>query len=235
MLAGPLARSIVSLVCGRGGLGETVRSVLGLVPFFVVGGLRGSGKRGPRPGDVGGTCWVLVRVRHHGPLRLAHICWVSVACAGHIDAFPAGVPDRQALVGCVARSRFVGLYEGVLWGKVGLPGLVAVDGQFCSLCFDAPRRGLWREAVIPGPPYRLLPCGWPLGDLHRACAAVCRCFSAGGRLRLAGHACAAFGGAGRSRQCRPACSSGCVPGSSSRWLSALGGFPRAARGRCGVY
>ena len=66
----------------------------GLIPFSVVGGLRGSGERGPRPGDVGGICWVIVRVRHHRPLRLAHIRWVSVACAGQVDAFPASVVAR---------------------------------------------------------------------------------------------------------------------------------------------
>ena len=38
------------------------RSVLGLVPLCVVGGLRGSGERGPRQGDVGGIHWVIVRV-----------------------------------------------------------------------------------------------------------------------------------------------------------------------------
>ena len=77
--------------------------MLGLVPFSVVGGLRGSGERGPRLGDVGGIGWVIVRNPHHGPLRLAHIRWVSVARAGQVDTFPAGVPDRQALVECVAR------------------------------------------------------------------------------------------------------------------------------------
>ena len=86
-------------------------------PFFVVGGLRGSGEPGPRPVDVGGILWVIVRVRHHGPPRVAHMRWVSVACAGQVDAFPVGVPDRQALVECVAQSRFVGLYEGVFLGK----------------------------------------------------------------------------------------------------------------------
>ena len=172
--------------------------MLGLVPFSVVGGLGGSGERGPRPGDVGVIRWVIVRVRHHWPLRLAHIRCVSVACAGQVDAFPAGVPDRQALVECVARSRFVGLYEGVLLGKVGSPGVVAVDGRFRSRWLDAPHRVLQREEVIPGPPYRLLPCGWPVRDSRRACVAVrCRC-SANGRLRWAGHACAASGGAGRS-------------------------------------
>ena len=180
--------------------------MLGLVPFSVVGGLRGSGERGPSPGDAGGIRWVIVRVRHHGPLRLAHIRWVSVACAGQVDAFPAGVPDRQALVECVARSRFVGLYKGVLLGKVSSPGVVAVDGRFRSRWFDAPRWVLWREEVIPGAPYCLLPCGWPERDLRRACAAVRRRCSAGGSLRWAGYACAASGGAGRSRRCCPACS-----------------------------
>ena len=67
-------------------------------------GLRGTGERCPCPGNVGGICCVIVRVRHHGPLRLTHIRWVSVACAGQVDAFPAGVPDRQAFVECVARG-----------------------------------------------------------------------------------------------------------------------------------
>ena len=126
--------------------------MLGLVLFSVVGGLQGSGERGPRPGDVGGIRWVIVRVRHHGPLRLAHIRWVSVACAGQVDAFPAGVPDRKALVECVAWSRLVGLYEGVHLGKVGSPGVVAVDGQFRSRWLDSPLWVLRREEVIPGPP-----------------------------------------------------------------------------------
>ena len=34
--------------------------MLGAVPFSVAGGLRGSGKRGPRPGDVGGICLVFL-------------------------------------------------------------------------------------------------------------------------------------------------------------------------------
>ena len=49
-------------------------------------------------GDVGGSRWAFVRVRHHGLLRLASILWVSVARAGQVDVFPAGVPDRQALL-----------------------------------------------------------------------------------------------------------------------------------------
>ena len=38
------------------------RFVLGPVPFSVVGGLRGFGERGPRPGDGGGIRWAVVRV-----------------------------------------------------------------------------------------------------------------------------------------------------------------------------
>ena len=62
-------------------------------PFSVLGGLWGSGERCPRPGDVGGIRWVIVRVRPHGPLRLVHIRRVSAARAGQVDASPAGVPD----------------------------------------------------------------------------------------------------------------------------------------------
>ena len=69
-------------------------SVLGLVPFSIVGGLWGSRERGPRTADVGGILWVIVLVQRHGPLKLAHMRWVSVACAGQVDASPAGVPDR---------------------------------------------------------------------------------------------------------------------------------------------
>ena len=102
--------------------------MLGPVPFSVPGGLRGSGKRAPRPGDVGGIRWVFVHFRHHGLLRLAPILWVSVARAGQVDVFLAGAPDRQALLECVARSRFVGLYEVVLLGNVGSPVVLAVYG-----------------------------------------------------------------------------------------------------------
>ena len=180
--------------------------MLGLVLFSVVGALRGSGEHGPRLGDVAGICCVIVCVRHHGPLRLVHICWVSVARAGQVDAFPAGAPDRQALVESVARSRVVGLYEGVLLDKVGSPAILEVDGRFRSRWCDASRRVLWREKVVPGPPCCLLTCGWPVRDSRRACAAVRRCCTASDRLRWAGHARAASGGAGRSRRCCPACS-----------------------------
>ena len=59
--------------------------------------------------------------------------WVSVAEARQVDAFPVSVPDRQALVECVARSRFVGLYEGILLGKVGSPGVIVVDGRCAAV------------------------------------------------------------------------------------------------------
>ena len=52
---------------------------------------------------------------------LSHMRWVSVARAARVDAFPVSVPHRQALAECVARSRFVGLYGGVLLGKVASP------------------------------------------------------------------------------------------------------------------
>ena len=188
--------------CGRGGLsGRTGR--VGPRPFLCRGRVAGSGEPGPRPGDVGGICRVFVRVRHHGRLGLG---WVSSACAGQVDAFPAGVSDGQVLVECVARSRFVGWYKGVLLGKVGLPGVVVVDGRSRSRWFDAPRRVIRREEVIPGPLYRLLPCGGPVRDSRRVCAAVRRRCSAGGRLWWAGHACAASAGAGRSRVFMRVCS-----------------------------
>ena len=176
------------------------------VLFSVVGGLRGSGERGPRLGDVGGILWVLFRVRHNGPLRLVHIRWVSVACAGQVDAFPVGVPDRQALFKCIAQSRFVRLYEGVLFGKVGSPEVIVVDGWFRSRWFDALRRVLWREEVIQGTLYGPPPCGWPVQDLCCVCTVVRRRCSAGGPLQSAGHACAASGGAGRSRMFMRVCS-----------------------------
>ena len=95
----------------------------GAAPFSVAGGLRGSGKRGPRPGDVGGSRWVFLRVRHHGPLRLAPSLRVSVARVGQDDVFPVGVSDRQVLLGCVARPCAVGLYKGSFWVRLVLPGL----------------------------------------------------------------------------------------------------------------
>ena len=65
-LAGPLARSIVCLVCGRGGW--VGGQIMGLVPSSVLGELWGPGERGPRPGDVGGIRWVIVLVPRHGSL-----------------------------------------------------------------------------------------------------------------------------------------------------------------------
>ena len=98
--------------------------MLGLVPFSVMGGLWGPGRRGPRPGDVGGIHWVIVRVPRHGPIKPAQIRRESVARDGQVDAFPAGLPDRQALVECVVRLCVFGSYKGVLFGKVGSPRVV---------------------------------------------------------------------------------------------------------------
>ena len=169
-----------------------------LVFFSDVGGLRGSGERGPRPGDVGGIRWVIFRARHHGPLRLARICWVSAACAGQVHASLTGVRDRQASVECVARSRVVWLYEGVLLGMVGLPRVVAVDRGFGSRWFNVHHWGLWRDEVISGLLCRLLTCGWPVRGSRRVCAAVFFRCTAGDQPQSAGHACAASGGAGQS-------------------------------------
>ena len=166
---------------GSGSQARRVRwktgSEFGATPFSVAGRLRGSGKRRPRPGDVGGSRWVFVRVRHHGLLRLASTHWVSVARAGQVDIFPAGVPDRRALLECVARPRVVGLYEGVLLGKVGSPGVVAVDSPLCSRWCDVHRRAPRWQKVIPRPPCRLLPCVWPVQDSRRG---VRRCVVAAG-------------------------------------------------------
>ena len=151
---------------------------------MVAGRLRGSRKRGPRPGDVGGSRWVFVRVRHHRLLRLASTLRVSVACAGQVNVFPAGVPDRQALLECVARPRVVRLYEGVLLGEFGSPGVVIIYGRFRSRWCDVHHQVLWWEEVIPRPPCRLLPCVWPVRDSRRACVAVRHCCSSCGRLRL---------------------------------------------------
>ena len=154
-----------------------------LVLFSDVGGLRGSGEPGPRPADVGGIRWVSVRVQHHGLLSLARICWVSAACTGQFDAFPAGVPDRKALLERVARTRIDRLYEGVLLGNVGLPGVVAVDGRFRIRWFDVHRQGLRRDEVIPGLPCCLITCGWLVRDSRCVCAAVCLRGTAGDRLQ----------------------------------------------------
>ena len=174
--------------CGSGSRERRVRwkdgSGTGAAPFSVAGGLRGSGIRGPRSEDVEGGRWVFFRVRHHGLLRRDSIFWVSVARAGQVDVFLAGVPDRQALLECVARPCVVGLYEGVLLGEVGSPGVVVVDGRLRSRWCDIHRRVLRWEEVIPRPPCCLLACVWPVRGSRRARVAVrCRCKSCG-RLRL---------------------------------------------------
>ena len=54
-LAGPFARPLADRLRGRGGSGEMTGPGVALPPFPVAGGSRGSGKCGPRPGDVGDT------------------------------------------------------------------------------------------------------------------------------------------------------------------------------------
>ena len=78
-LAGPFARPLDDPLRGRGGSGRMTGPA---APFSVAGRSRGSGKCGPRPGDVGGGRWGFFRVRHHGLLRLASTPWVPVAGAG---------------------------------------------------------------------------------------------------------------------------------------------------------
>ena len=94
----------------------------GAAPFAVAGGLRGSRRRGPRPGDVGGSRWAFVRARHHGLLRLAPTLRVSVARVGQVDVVPVGVSDRQVLLGCVAWPCAIGLYKGSFWAGLARPG-----------------------------------------------------------------------------------------------------------------
>ena len=72
----------------------------------------------------------------------------------------------------------------ILLGKVGSPGVVAVDGRFRSCRRDVHRRVLWREEVTLRPPCPLLPCVQPVEDSRRACIAVRRHCRSGGRLRL---------------------------------------------------
>ena len=118
-----------------------------------------------------------------GPPRLARICWVPAAQAVQLDVTLAGAPDRQALAECVAQSRVVGLCEGVLPGKVGLLGVVAVYGRSRSSWFDVHRGGPRQDEAIPGLPCRLPTHGLPVWHSRRVCAAVCRRISAAAPLR----------------------------------------------------
>ena len=107
--------------------------MLGPVPYSVAGGTRGSMEPSPRPGDVGGTRWVVVRGQHHGPLTLAHIRWVSVACAGQVDALPAGMPDRRRW-GSVLRGRaLLGCTRGSSWARSARPGLSLLTAAFAAV------------------------------------------------------------------------------------------------------
>ena len=144
----------------------------------------GPGNRGPCPGDVGGSQWAFVRARYHRLLRLAPILRVSVARVGQVAVVPVGVSDRQALSGCVAQQRVVGLYKGVLSGGVGSPGVVVVYGRVRSRWCDVHQLAPWWEEASLQPSCCLLPCTRPARDSCRACVAVCcRCGSCG-RVRL---------------------------------------------------
>ena len=92
-------------------------------PFSVAGGLRGLGKRGPRPGDVGGSRWIFVRVRHHGLLRLASTLWLSVARAGQVDVFllPVCPTDRRCW-SVLRRRALSGCTRGFSWARLARAG-----------------------------------------------------------------------------------------------------------------
>ena len=59
--AGPFAWPLADPLRGRGGSGGMAGPGVALPPFLVAGGSLGSGKCGPRPGDVGGGRWGLIR------------------------------------------------------------------------------------------------------------------------------------------------------------------------------
>ena len=115
--------------------------------------------------------------------------------------------------------------RGALLGKVCLLGVVAVYGRSLSRWFAV---SVW-------------------GSRH-VCAAVCRCISAAVPLRFLDGPSVGTGPFHCQRpvavgRARVPCSAGRggpddadmgrVPDFSSRWFRALGGFPHAARGRCG--
>ena len=89
--AGPFARPLADPLRGRGGSGGMAVPVVALPPFLVAGGSLGSRKCGPRPGNVGRGRRGRICVRHRGLLRPASTPWVSVVCAGQVDAVPARV------------------------------------------------------------------------------------------------------------------------------------------------
>ena len=199
--------------------------------FAVAGGLRGSGKRCPCPGDVGGGRWAFVRARHHGLLRLAPILRVSVARVGQVDVVFVGVSHRQALPGCVAQLRAGGLYRGVLLGGVGSPGVVAVYGRVRSGWCDGHRPAPRSEEASPQLSCHLLPCAWLARDSCRACVAVRRrCRSCGRvRLRVLGVCHASHKGAAEGTEDFVHKGRVCRPGPR---LSVDGGLPSFAQRGC---
>ena len=153
-------------------------------PFPCCSRVAGVHEAWTRPGDVGGSRWAFVRTRYHGLLRLAPILRVSLARVGQVDVVPVGVSDRQALPGCVAQPRAVGLYKGVPLGWVGSPGVVAVYGRVRSRWCDVHQPAPWWEKASSQPSCCLLPCAWPARASCRACVAVRRRCRSCGRVRL---------------------------------------------------
>ena len=109
-----------------------------------------------------------------------------------------------ASVGCVAWSRFVGMYEGVLLGKVGSPGVVVVDGWFRSRWIDAPglpARGGDPRAVVSSPPLRMAGAGFASCVRGGPSSLQCRWPAVVGRARVCN-----VGWSGRSRVFLRVCS-----------------------------
>ena len=146
-LAGPFARPLTDTLRGGGGSGGMTCPGVALPLSLLQAGRGGPGSAAPAQGMWEEVVAGFIRVRHHALLRLASTAWVSVARAGQVDAFPAAVPDRQALLECVARPLVVGLYEGVFLGEIGSPGVIVVHGRLRSRWCDVHRQVIqWEEA-----------------------------------------------------------------------------------------
>ena len=197
-------------------------------PFRCCRRVAGPGRRGPRPGDVEGSRWAFVRAQYDGLLRLAPILRVSVARVGQVDVVPVSVSDQQALSGCVAQPRVVGMYKGVLLGGVGSLGVVAVYGRVRGFWCDVHRLAPWWEEASPQPSCRLLLCAWPARDSCRACVAVCRRCGSCGRvwLRVLGFPHASHKGAAEGTEDFVHKGRACCPGLRR---SADGGLPSFAQ------
>ena len=108
-------------------------------PFRCCRRVAGPGKRGHRPGDVGGSRWAFVCARYHRLLRLAPILWESVAPVGQVDVVPVGVSDRQrASLGCTRGSFWAGL------ARPGSSRLIVECAVVCVTSMGWPPGG-WRH------------------------------------------------------------------------------------------